>query len=60
MPIGRPSLLPQGRLIAGWPVTLIGQVLRVASQLRRVTSCGGEPGGAMGVAYIGVVGSSSR
>ena len=32
--------MPQGMLIAGWPVTLNGQVLRVASQLRRVISCG--------------------
>jgi hypothetical protein len=38
MPIGRLSDIPHGMLIAGWPVTLNGQVLRVASQLRRVTS----------------------
>jgi hypothetical protein len=41
--MGRPSSIPQGRLIAGCPVTLNGQVLRVGSQLRRVISCGVAP-----------------
>ena len=52
--------MPQGMLIAGWPVTLNGQVLRVPSQLRRVISCGLAPGAGIGVAFITVVGSSSR
>ena len=43
--------------MAGWPVTLNGQVLPVASQLRRVISCGVAPFGGIGVAFIGVVGA---
>ena len=52
--------MPQGMLIAGWPVALNGQVLRVASQLRRVTSCGEAFLPGIGVAFITVVGSSRR
>src|SRR5262249_61620878 len=52
--------MPHGMLIAGCPVTLNGQVLRVPSQLLRVISCGVAPLPGKGVAFIGTVGSSKR
>jgi len=60
IPIGRPSAIPHGRLMAGRPVTLKGQVLRVGSQLRRVISCGVAFLAGIGVAFIGTLGSSRR
>ena len=52
--------MPHGMLMAGWPVTLNGHVLRVGSQLRRVISCGDAPLRGIGVAFIGTVGMSRR
>jgi hypothetical protein len=56
-PDGTAVPIPHGTPIAGCPVTLNGQVLRVGSQLRRVISCGVATLPGIGVAFIGTVGS---
>ena len=60
MPMGRPSKLPQGTFIAGWPVRLKGQVLATCSMDFAIFSIIGASAAGSGWACIGVVGISSR
>ena len=60
MPTGRPSLIPQGTLIDGCPVTSMGAVFGSISNARWIVSMRGAPGLGMGVAFSGSVGINSR
>ena len=60
MPTGRPSDIPQGTVMAGCPVTSKGHVFAIISSARATYSSRLAFGGGIGVAFIGVVGITSR
>ena len=57
---GRPSVMPQGTAMAGWPVTSKGAVLGSISKARWRTRPSGASGGGSGVAFKGSVGIRRR
>ena len=60
MPTGKPPDIAQGTVMAGWPVTSKGAVLFSISSARAMVSSREQCLSGMRVAFIGMVGMSSR